>query len=152
MIPVAGAVSIDRLTNDVDRLHYLEHANIEPMPAVAQDRAIRDRWILVIVRIVAVLLHDHFKGITVVHFRVTLFAIAAQILIDTASTKDRTRGSIIDRHLGRQHADTGRAAHENRVRRQQRMIFRNDREQIIEKLLAFLQTSLLANQPSHRQR
>ena len=77
--------------------------------------------------IVAVLLDDHFERVAVVHFGIALFAVAAQVVIDAAAAQHRAGAAVVDRHLGRHDADAGRAAHEDGVGRQQRVVFGDDR-------------------------
>ena len=64
------AVGVDCLANEVDRLHHLEHADIEPVPTVAQHGRVGHRRVDMIARIVPVLLHDHLKSVAIVHFGV----------------------------------------------------------------------------------
>src|SRR5207253_2033053 len=43
-----GAVALDRLPHQIDPLHDFEHADIEPVPAVAEDRFLRHGRIVVV--------------------------------------------------------------------------------------------------------
>jgi hypothetical protein len=54
----------------------------------------------VVLGIVAVLLDDDLEGVAVVHLGVSLFAVAAQVVIDAAAAEHRPRAAVVDRHLG----------------------------------------------------
>ena len=100
----------------------------------------------------AVLLHDHFERIAVVHFGIAVFAVAAQILIDAAAAQHRAGAAIVDRHFGRQHADAGRAADENGVGRQQGVVLVDDRLQLSQEIFRTFAASRAANRPWPRRR
>ncbi len=86
-----------------------------------------------------VLLYNHLKSISVVHVRIEFFAIAAQILIDSAPPQHRARTTVVDRHLGRHHPHIGRPLDEDRVAGQQGVALVNHRQQLVQELFAFLQ-------------
>ena len=98
----------------------------------------------------AVLLDDHFEGVAVVHLGVALFAVAAQVVIDAAAAEHRAGAAVVDRHFGRQDADAGRAPHEDRVARQQRVIFVDHRLELVRETPRTFAASPAAGRPWRR--
>ena len=122
------------------------------MPTVAEHRFVRHGRVLVIVRVVAVRLDDHLEGVAVVHRRVDFFAVAAEVVIDAAAAEHRAAGAVVDRHLGRHDADAGRPLDEDRIGREQRVVFDDDRLELVEERFALLQPAAAAGRPWRRRR
>src|SRR5204863_4101009 len=84
-------------------------------------------------------LADYLECIAVVHLGVSLFAVAAEVVIDAAAAKDGPGATIVQSHLGRQQTDGRRALDEDGIAGEERMVLLNDRLELIEERGTFLQ-------------
>ena len=89
--------------------------------------------------ITPLLLHRHLEGVAVVHPGVEALAVPAHVLVDTAAAKHRPTAAVIDRHRAGEHPNAGGPLDEDRVGREEGVVFLDDRLELVEERLTPLQ-------------